>query len=63
MDQFNDTSVNEDVSGMVASVRQIYALVEEERRHMASAGKEAKIILAGFSQGTLLSWGKLFGAC
>ena len=52
---FDDLSQGENLNEFVHSQRQINELVEQERAKMIDEGKEPRIALLGFSQGTLSS--------
>ncbi|KAK4050784.1 hypothetical protein OIV83_003205 [Microbotryomycetes sp. JL201] len=45
---------DEDEAGMIESHRQIHEVIQRERDVFIDAGKEPKIILAGFSQGAVM---------
>jgi len=52
---FDDLSQGENLNEFVHSQRQINELVDQERAKMIDEGKEPRIALLGFSQGTLSS--------
>ncbi|TNY18290.1 Phospholipase/carboxylesterase, partial [Rhodotorula diobovata] len=52
---FDDIWGDEDVVGYTHSQQQLNQLIDDERREMLESGKEARIVLLGFSQGGVMT--------
>ncbi|KAL8281075.1 hypothetical protein RQP46_006433 [Phenoliferia psychrophenolica] len=52
---FQDLDFHEDVASLVSSAQQIHDIIREERERMVKAGKLPRIVVAGFSQGAVMS--------
>ncbi|ORY89453.1 Phospholipase/Carboxylesterase-domain-containing protein [Leucosporidium creatinivorum] len=55
IETFADLHQNEDENGMIESQREINQLIQEERDALIRIGREPRIVVAGFSQGAVMT--------